>query len=56
MSQACQHPNPLVRDGVSQQQRQTEALSPDFVRVDERELADFLVFAHGLAKQVIYYD
>ncbi|PSR18574.1 hypothetical protein C8255_06735 [filamentous cyanobacterium CCP3] len=48
--------NPLIRDGVTQQQRQTTALSPDFARIDERDLADFLVFVYHLSKQVTYYN
>ncbi|NET47480.1 MAG: hypothetical protein F6K09_01890 [Merismopedia sp. SIO2A8] len=55
MSHCCHTPNPLIRDGVSQSQRHPAALSPDYVRVDERELADFLVFAYQLAQQVKYY-
>ncbi|OUL37362.1 hypothetical protein BV372_02920 [Nostoc sp. T09] len=48
--------NPLIRDGVSQRQRQVLALSPDYVKIDEHDLADFLVFAHKLSKQVNYYN
>ncbi|MDZ8055894.1 MAG: baseplate J/gp47 family protein [Aulosira sp. ZfuVER01] len=48
--------NPLIRDGVSQRQRQVLALSPDYVKIDERDLADFLVFAHKLSQQVNYYN
>ncbi|MBD2095622.1 hypothetical protein H6F90_10695 [Trichocoleus sp. FACHB-591] len=48
--------NPLIRDGIAQQQRQMAALSPDFVQVDETDLADFLVFAYELSQRVIYYD
>ncbi|WP_224090156.1 baseplate J/gp47 family protein [Nostoc sp. MS1] len=47
--------NPLIRDGVSQRQRQVLALSPDYVKIDEGDLADFLVFAHKLSQQVHYY-
>lgn len=47
--------NPLIRDGVSQGQRQLPALSPDFVKIDEGDLADFLVFAYKLSEQVTYY-
>ncbi|MDJ0620110.1 MAG: baseplate J/gp47 family protein [Calothrix sp. MO_192.B10] len=47
--------NPLIRDGVSQGQRQLPALSPDFVKIDEGDLADFLVFAYKLSQQVTYY-
>jgi len=56
MSNCCDISNPLIRDGVSQRQRQAPALSPDYVKVDERNLADFLVFAFRLARQVHYYD
>jgi hypothetical protein len=48
--------NPLIRDGVSQGQRQLSALLTDFVKVDEGDLADFLVFAHKLSQQVNYYN
>jgi Baseplate J-like protein len=48
--------NPLIRDGVSQRQRQVLALSPDYVKIDEGDLADFLVFAHKLSEQVAYYN
>ena len=50
--------NPLRRAGVSQRQRLTPALAPDqpqAAQVDERKLADFLVLAHRLSKQVNYY-
>ena len=50
--------NPLIRDGVSQRQRQTaaSALATDFVKLDERDLADALVFAHQLSQKLKYYD
>ncbi|QIR36401.1 hypothetical protein HCG51_06265 [Tolypothrix sp. PCC 7910] len=48
--------NPLIRDGVSQRQRQVPALSPDFVKVDENDLGNFLVFAYRFSEQVIYYN
>ncbi len=47
--------NPLIRDGVSQRQRQVAALAPDYAQVDEGDLADFLIFAHKLSQQVNYY-
>ncbi|MEB3357912.1 MAG: hypothetical protein VKK04_14375, partial [Synechococcales bacterium] len=48
--------NPLIRDGVAQQQRQMAALATDYVQVDEKDLADFLVFAHDLSQRVAYYN
>lgn len=56
MSNCCNIPNPLIRDGVSQRQRQVAALRPDYVKVDDRTLADFLVFAFRFAHQLHYYD
>lgn len=55
MTNCCDTSNPLIRDGVSQRQRQITALSPDSVKVDEQDLADFLVFAYQLSQQIIYY-
>ena len=51
--------NPLRRDGVSQGQRLTLALSPDgadTAQVDEHGLADFLVLAYKLSEQVCYHN
>lgn len=56
MNHCCHTLNPLIRDGVSQSQRHPAALSSDYVRVDERELADFLVFAYQLAQQIKYFN
>ncbi len=51
----CTYRNPLVRDGVSQSQRLPEALDPDYVKVDERSLADLLRFAVRFAEEIQYY-
>ncbi|NEP19053.1 MAG: hypothetical protein F6J97_19510, partial [Leptolyngbya sp. SIO4C1] len=56
MSNCCDISNPLIRDGVSQRQRQAPALTPEYVKVDDRTLADFLVFIFCLAQQVHYYE
>jgi len=48
--------NPLKRDGTSQGQRQPVALDPEYVKVDERTIQDFMVFARNFAKQVYYYN
>jgi len=56
MTNCCDLPNPLIRDGVSQRQRQAPALPPDSIAVNGRDLADWLVFAHQLGRQIIYYD
>ena len=46
----------LIRDGVSQAQRLPQALSPDYVKIDERTEEDFCQFAEEFAKLVQYYD
>jgi hypothetical protein len=48
--------NPIKRDGVSRRQRKLEALNPSFVKVDERTLEDFLVFALDFSRQVQFYN
>lgn len=44
------------RDGTSQRSRSLRALSPDYVAVDERTLADWLRFAQEFAAQLNYFD
>ncbi|MEM7659221.1 MAG: hypothetical protein AAF399_24080, partial [Bacteroidota bacterium] len=56
MNSCCDTPHPLVRDGQSQARRQVHALPPEQIPVDERQLADFLVFAHRFARQIQYYN
>ena len=44
------------RDGTSQRSRSLRALSPDYVSVDERTLADWIRFAQDFAAQLHYFD
>lgn len=55
MAQLSDIRNLLQRDGTSQAQRQLAALDPATVKVDERDVEDFLVFALRFAEQVNYY-
>lgn len=48
--------NPLVRDGQSQSGRTLPALSPDYVKVDERDRDDLISFASKYSKLIQYYD
>ena len=54
MSNDCNHKNPLKRSGVNQYQRVLEALLPDFVKVDERDDADLILFAKNYASHLKY--
>jgi hypothetical protein len=46
----------VKRDGISQKQRTPAALDPTSVKLDERNLEDFLVFAMEYAKKVKFYN
>ncbi len=59
MNKNCQIKNPLVRDGVSRNQRLLPALDPDdpaFFKVDDRSMSDLLAFACRCAERLQYYD
>ena len=55
MSSDCNILNPLQRDGASQLQRLVDALRPAYVSVDERSLADLLVYTRKVAAMLRYY-
>ncbi len=44
------------RDGTSQASRVQAALAPDYVKVDERSIKDWLEFARALAKRLRFHD
>ncbi|MEZ4774817.1 MAG: baseplate J/gp47 family protein [Bacteroidia bacterium] len=48
--------NPLRRDGTSQDQRLLDGLRADFVRVDEKEIQDWLLYTRQYAGLVQYYN
>jgi hypothetical protein len=50
------NPYRLKRDGVNQSQRLVAALNPDSVKVDEREIAHWMVFASRYAPYLSYFD
>ncbi|MCB0725945.1 MAG: hypothetical protein KDD00_00665 [Ignavibacteriae bacterium] len=56
MSSDCKNKNPLQRSGVNQYQRVMNALKPDFVKADERDHADLILFAKNFAGQIKYFD
>ncbi len=53
---SCDIKHPLIRDGVSQKQRLTEALKPEYVKVDERSMEDLLYFLVNYSKEVAFFD
>ncbi len=56
MSETTTYRNPLVRDGQSQAGRTLPALSPDYIKVDERDRDDLISFAGEYSKLIQYYD
>src|SRR3989338_913397 len=46
----------LFRDGTSQSQRLNNALDPDAILVDERQLADFIRFAQEFAGKLQFFN
>lgn len=46
----------LFRDGTSQSQRLNNALDPDSIRVDERQLADFIRYAQDFASKLQFFN
>lgn len=48
--------NPLQHSGSSQQQRKAPALQPAFVRIDEHDFSEWIVFASQFSKYLNYYS
>ncbi len=55
MPAKCNQKNPLKRSGTHQDARVPEALSPESFKVDERSLADLVLFARLYSRHLKYY-
>lgn len=55
MPVTCIQKNPLKRNGTSRDARVPDALSPDTFKVDERSLADLVLFARRYSRHLKYY-
>ncbi|MDW3191829.1 MAG: baseplate J/gp47 family protein [Cytophagales bacterium] len=55
MAKTC-FENPIIRDGVSQQQRLTKALLPEYVAVDERKIEELKTFVLEFSRELHFYD
>ncbi len=53
---SCTTKHPLVRDGVSQNQRMVEALKPSYAKVDDRSLFDLLFFIAEYSKGINFFN
>lgn len=56
MAAICDQRNPLRRSGTHQGERAAAALDPDSAPIDERSLADLLVFAQRYSRHLKFYD
>ena len=56
MPDCSEHKNPLQRSGTSQGHRLLPAQKAAYVQVDEKEIADWIVFAGEFAAYLNYYD
>ncbi len=56
MAAICDQRNPLRRSGTHQDGRAAVALDPDSAPIDERSLADLLVFAQRYSRHLKFYD
>lgn len=54
MAKTC-FENPIIRDGVSQQQRLTKALLPEYVAVDERKIEELKAFVLEFSEKLHFY-
>ena len=51
----CSARSPLVRSGTTQPGRDVAELQPDSFRIDERDLADLVLYARALSREIRYY-
>lgn len=56
MAGNCTHINPLQHSGSSQLQRLLKALTPSFVKIDERSTADLMLFAKEYARYIKFFN
>lgn len=45
-----------IKDGLNQQERFIASLSPDYIKIDDRTVAELLKFLSGLSAQFNYYN
>ncbi len=52
----CSSRSPLIRSGITQAGRDIAELQPDYFRIDERDLADMVLYAQALSREIAYYN
>nr|WP_136251106.1 hypothetical protein [Ningiella ruwaisensis] len=56
MTHPCQKPSLIKRNGTNRLNRSIAALSPSSFQVDERNIADFILFAKHYSKHIRFYN
>src|SRR5688572_2282288 len=56
MPDCSENKNPLQRSGTSQLQRQLRGMGKDYVRIDEKEYDNWIIFATQFARYIKYFD
>ncbi len=56
MSQKCTYKHPLILDGTDQNSRMLKSIDPTFVQLDEKTMADYLLFAQNLARHLKFVN
>ncbi len=56
MAQPCSRRSPLLRSGLTQAGRRRAELGPDYFKVDERDIADLILFGRRFARHVRFYE
>jgi hypothetical protein len=52
----CSSRSPLIRSGITQAGRDIAELQPAWFRIDERDLADMVLYAQALSRQIAFYN
>jgi len=51
----CSSRSPLIRSGTTLPGRNLAELAPDYFRIDERDVADLVLYARALSRELTYY-
>src|SRR4030095_6791941 len=56
MAPCSENKNPLQHGGTNQKERLLDGLKPEYIKVDERDYSDWIVFANEFARFLNYFD
>jgi len=56
MAPCSENKNPLQHGGTNQKERLLDGLKPEYIKIDERDFSDWIVFANEFARLLNYFD